>query len=96
MKRVLFASTIPLLAAVASLHAAATEVAKPNFIIILADDMGYSDAACYGGEIATPAIDRLAAGGVRLSRFHNGGMCDSQAGAVAGSELPSPPVSNST
>ena len=75
MKRILFAWTILLLAAVASLHAAGNEVAKPNFIIILADDMGYSDPGCYGGEIATPAIDRLAAEGVRLSRFHNGGMC---------------------
>lgn len=75
MKRILFAWFIQLLAAVASLHAAGNEVAKPNFIIILADDMGYSDAGCYGGEIATPAIDRLAAGGVRLSRFHPGGMC---------------------
>ncbi len=48
---------------------------KPNLIIILADDMGYSDPGCYGGEVSTPAIDRLARDGVRLSRFHNGGMC---------------------
>ena len=48
---------------------------KPNLIIVLADDMGYSDPACYGGEMATPAIDRLANEGLRISRFHNGGMC---------------------
>ena len=48
---------------------------KPNIIFILADDMGYSDLGCYGGEIETPSIDRLAAEGVRLSCFHNGGMC---------------------
>jgi len=48
---------------------------KPNIIIILADDMGYSDAGCYGSEIATPAIDSLAAQGTRLSQFRNGGMC---------------------
>ena len=48
---------------------------RPNLIVILADDMGYSDPGCYGGEIPTPALDRLARDGVRLSRFHNGGMC---------------------
>lgn len=53
----------------------AARAAQPNLLIILADDMGYSDPGCYGGEIATPAIDRLAAEGVRLTHFHNGGMC---------------------
>lgn len=48
---------------------------KPNIIIILADDMGYSDPGCYGGELATPAIDRLANQGVRFTRFYNSGMC---------------------
>lgn len=48
---------------------------KPNIIIILADDMGYSDVGCYGGEMATPALDRLANEGLRITRFHNGGMC---------------------
>ncbi len=47
----------------------------PNVIVILADDMGYSDPGCFGGEIATPNIDRLAHEGVRLTHFHNGGMC---------------------
>jgi arylsulfatase A-like enzyme len=47
----------------------------PNLIIILADDMGYSDLGCYGGEFATPALNRLASEGVRLTRFYNGGMC---------------------
>ena len=49
--------------------------ARPNLVIILADDMGYSDPGCFGGEIATPNIDRLAKEGVRLARFQNGGMC---------------------
>ena len=48
---------------------------RPNLIVIVADDMGYSDAGCYGGELATPALDRLAREGVRLPRFYNGGMC---------------------
>lgn len=54
---------------------AALSAAPPNLIIILADDMGYSDAGCFGGEIPTPAIDKLATEGIRLTRFHNGGMC---------------------
>jgi len=49
--------------------------APPNIIIVLADDMGYSDPGCYGGEMKTPALDRLANEGVRLTRFYNGGMC---------------------
>lgn len=48
---------------------------RPNLIIILADDMGYSDAGCFGGEIHTPNLDRLAKEGVRLTRFHNAAMC---------------------
>jgi arylsulfatase A-like enzyme len=48
---------------------------KPNIVLIVADDIGYSDAACFGGEIATPALDRLASEGLRFTRFHNAGMC---------------------
>ena len=49
--------------------------ARPNIIIILVDDMGYSDIGCYGGEIDTPNIDRLAAGGLRFTQFYNSGRC---------------------
>ncbi len=45
--------------------AVADESGKPNFLVILADDMGFSDAGCYGGEIETPNLDRLAADGLR-------------------------------
>ena len=48
---------------------------KPNFLLIVADDLGYSDLGCYGGEIDTPNLDRLAAGGVRLTQFYNTGRC---------------------
>jgi arylsulfatase A-like enzyme len=61
-----------LLAALAPARAADE---RPNLIVILADDLGYSDLGCYGGELATPALDRLAREGVRLARFFNGGMC---------------------
>ena len=48
---------------------------RPNVILILADDMGFSDLGCYGSEIATPNLDALAAGGVRFSEFYNSARC---------------------
>ncbi len=48
---------------------------RPNIIIMLADDMGYSDIGCYGGEIQTPNLDRLAGNGVRFTRFYNSARC---------------------
>jgi arylsulfatase len=49
--------------------------AKPNIVIIVADDMGFSDAGCYGGEIRTPNLDRLASGGLRFTQFYNTARC---------------------
>lgn len=48
---------------------------RPNIVLILADDMGFSDAGCYGGEIRTPNIDYLAANGIRYRRFYNTSRC---------------------
>jgi arylsulfatase A-like enzyme len=48
---------------------------RPNIIVILADDMGYSDIACYGGEIKTPHLDGLAANGLRYSQMYNTSKC---------------------
>ncbi len=48
---------------------------RPNIVVILADDMGFSDLGCYGGEIRTPALDALAAGGVRFTQFYNTARC---------------------
>ena len=48
---------------------------KPNILIVIADDMGYSDAGCYGGEIATPNLDRLAANGLRFTQCYSTGRC---------------------
>ncbi len=48
---------------------------RPNIVIILVDDMGFSDLGCYGGEIETPNIDQLAAGGLRFTQFYNSGRC---------------------
>ena len=48
---------------------------RPNVVVIIADDLGFSDLGCYGSEIATPTLDALAAGGVRLTQFYNTGRC---------------------
>jgi len=48
---------------------------RPNIIVIMADDMGFSDLGCYGGEVKTPTIDRLAKEGVRFSQFYNCHVC---------------------
>ncbi|CAN5901255.1 arylsulfatase [soil metagenome] len=48
---------------------------KPNILVILVDDMGWSDISCYGGEISTPNIDALAKGGLRFTQFYNTGRC---------------------
>jgi arylsulfatase len=61
------------LAIVGLFQASAAE--KPNIIVILADDMGFSDIGCYGGEIPTPNLDALAAKGLRFSQFYNTGRC---------------------
>jgi arylsulfatase A-like enzyme len=58
-----------------TLSAAPATTAKPNFLIILADDMGFSDAGCYGGEIQTPNLDRLADNGLRFTQFYNTARC---------------------
>jgi len=49
--------------------------AKPNIIVIMCDDMGFSDIGCYGGEIETPNIDRLAQDGLRFTQFYNTARC---------------------
>ncbi len=48
---------------------------KPNIVLIMADDMGFSDIGCYGGEIHTPNLDHLAAGGLRFTQFYNAARC---------------------
>ena len=48
---------------------------RPNFILIMVDDMGYSDIGCYGGEVKTPNIDKLANNGLRFTQFYNTAKC---------------------
>jgi arylsulfatase len=54
---------------------AATRPAQPNILVILADDLGFSDLGCYGSDIKTPNLDRLAAHGLRFTQFYNTGRC---------------------
>jgi arylsulfatase len=55
--------------------AAEGESRRPNIVVILADDLGFSDLGCYGGEIDTPNLDRLAAGGLRFTQGYNTARC---------------------
>lgn len=63
--------------AVWQLVSLATAIAeeRPNIIIMMADDMGFSDIGCYGSEIETPNLDALAKGGIRFAQFYNTGRC---------------------
>jgi arylsulfatase A-like enzyme len=69
--RIWFVSVL-FLFAIAKLHAAAP---RPNIIVILSDDVGYSDIGCYGGEIQTPNLDALAKNGLRFTQFYNTARC---------------------
>ncbi len=74
-----------LTAAQAQLGACAEARSAPNILVVLADDMGYSDLGCYGGEIATPNLDALAGAGLRFTQFYNTARCwPSRAVAMTG------------
>jgi len=55
--------------------AESSDPGKPNIIVIMCDDMGYSDIGCYGSEIKTPNLDKLAANGLRFTQFYNTARC---------------------
>ncbi len=63
------------LACLIAFPAIGAEPAKPNVLVIVADDLGYSDLGCYGGEIATPNLDGLAKNGLRFAQFYNTARC---------------------
>ncbi|MEM7370230.1 MAG: arylsulfatase [Bacteroidota bacterium] len=64
------------------LRSLSAQSASPNVVIILADDLGFSDLGCYGGEIETPNLDQLAEDGLRFTQFYNTGRCWPTRGAL--------------
>lgn len=78
--------------AVASSAAATSPAPRPNSVMILTDDLGFSDLGCYGSEIAPPNLDRLTAEGKRLSQFYNPPRCGpTQAALLTGRSAPHNP-----
>ncbi len=76
MKHTITLLAVLVLMPLAALHAAEeSKPSKPNILLILADDVGFSDLGCYGSEIATPNLDRLAADGLRFTQFYNSARC---------------------
>src|SRR5919198_299501 len=69
-------SPLPLfLLALATTLGAQEPAPRPNIVVILVDDMGFADIGCYGSEIPTPQLDKLAADGVRFTQFYNTARC---------------------
>ena len=63
-----------LVAGAMNAHAAA-KAPRPNIVVVLVDDMGFSDLGCFGGEIDTPHLDKLAKNGLRFTEFYNTARC---------------------
>ena len=65
-------TSIPFLpAALLALALSSQAAERPNIVLIMADDLGFSDLGCYGAEIRTPNLDQLARNGLRFSQFYN-------------------------
>ena len=64
-----------LLMVVGNVHARSPSSRQPNIVLVMADDMGYTDIGCYGSEIQTPRLDKLASAGVRFTQFYNTSRC---------------------
>ncbi|WP_229654986.1 sulfatase-like hydrolase/transferase [Flavobacterium sp. LC2016-23] len=75
MKKITITITLLFAAAVLVQAQNKTETSKPNIILIMVDDMGYSDLGNYGSEIKTPNLDKLAKEGTRLREFYNNSIC---------------------
>ena len=79
MKRVVMGACLSLFAClfvlIAVSQSSAAETSPPNIVVVLVDDMGFSDLGCYGSEIETPHIDSLAENGLRFTQFYNSGRC---------------------
>lgn len=85
MKKILLSTAALVSLAQVAAAGDAGEKTHPNIILIMCDDMGFSDPGCYGGEVRTPNIDYLAENGVRFSQFKNTGRsCPSRAALMTG------------
>lgn len=73
----LLVAVLPVIVAIKEAPAAdlIPSLIRPNIVLILADDLGYSDLGCYGSEIPTPNLDRLASEGIRFTQFYNCAVC---------------------
>ena len=63
---------------------------RPNIILIMCDDMGWSDIGCYGGEVQTPNLDSLAAEGMRFTQFYNNAKCTTTRASIVTGLYPRP------
>ena len=75
LKKLVVIVVVVVLAQVLSTGARADE--RPNIVLIMADDLGFADLGCYGSEIETPNLDRLAGDGLRFTQFYNTAKCHS-------------------
>ena len=66
---------LAVLIVVASCFSTSCLAERPNIVLIMCDDMGWSDIGCYGGEVETPHLDRMAAEGMRFTQFYNCAKC---------------------
>jgi arylsulfatase len=71
----------------------ADEPRRPNIVIVLADDLGFSDLGCYGGEIETPELDRLAKAGLQFTQFYNTARCWPTRGCLRPGRAPGAAIS---
>ncbi len=71
----MFRILLPSLAVLVMASCPSVKAARPNIVIIMCDDMGFSDIGCFGGEIDTPHLNALAANGLRFTDFHNNAKC---------------------
>jgi len=84
-KHLLFKTCSAGVLAILAFQANAKNDSRPNVLIIMVDDMGYSDLGCYGGEVQTPNLDKLASQGLRFSNFYNAGRsCPTRASLMTG------------
>ena len=83
-----FISLAMILFWVTSLSAQNKAKLNPNIIIIMADDLGYSDIGCFGGEISTPNLDRLSKGGLRMTNFYNNARCSPSRASLLTGQYP--------